>query len=424
MKKWISALGVLALSMNMGNLNHVLKNNIYNNTFFKQLVKNDISLDKLNKRGNFYFFNNNFGLVINDHQLWFLNKNKSFQEIANPNNIKFIEFINGNGGNYGILKAENKDLYLLTNNGKLTNLAINDGKVTIISNTKFLVQTKEENKTKIYLGKIKKSELISLATIALPDEINSIEKIQYIRDDEVIIKANDTDYNFLVNKSQEILTKLSWKAQYFFYSNRTNWVIKNDDHKVLLYNYITNQTEKEFNFSATDIIPLNSNTYLLKKDNDHIMIINKAGQVINKNYEFKLDKDYNLININRYFLLLFDPINNKTKIIQRKLNTEKKLNTREIELGDEIQAIKLLNTKVVKDKKKKIEYYYATFFLKKLNNEKNCILTINGTNSINDLKFNINTIPNKMNGEINSYNKTISIFREYETNELYWYQVY
>lgn len=136
MKKLLTAISVLTLSVNMGNLSYFLKNNIYNNTFVNQVVKNDIFLSKLNKTGNFYFFNNNLGLVINGLQLWFLNKNKNFQEIDNPNNIKFIEFINGNGGNYGILKAENKELYLLTTNGQLRHLAV-AGELTVISNTKF-----------------------------------------------------------------------------------------------------------------------------------------------------------------------------------------------------------------------------------------------------------------------------------------------
>lgn len=72
------------------------------------------------------------------------------------------------------------------------------------------------------------------------------------------------------------------------------------------------------------------------------------------------------MNINRYFLLLFDITNQKTKIIRRELNSENKLDTREIELVNEIKAIKLLNTKYDKDNK----YYCATFFVKKLNNEK------------------------------------------------------
>lgn len=419
MKKLLTAISVLTLSVNMGNLSYFLKNNIYNNTFVNQVVKNDISLSKLNKTGNFYFFNNNLGLVINGLQLWFLNKNKNFQEIDNPNNIKFIEFINGNGGNYGILKAENKELYLLTTNGQLRHLAV-AGELTVISNTKFLVQSQEENKTKIYLGKIKRSELVSLAPISLPEEIDSIEKIQYIRDDEVIIKANDNDYSFFVNNSQEILTKLSWKGQYFFKTNTDVWVIKNDDHKVLIYDYVANKIENEFSFSGTDIIRLNNDTYLLKKDNDHVIIINKAGEVINESYEFKLGQDYNFMNINRYFLLLFDITNQKTKIIRRELNSENKLDTREIELVNEIKAIKLLNTKYDKDNK----YYCATFFVKKLNNEKKCILNINGNNSINDLTSNIETIPDEMNGEIVRYNKTVSIFTNYENNELYWYQVY
>lgn len=126
------------------------------------------------------------------------------------------------------------------------------------------------------------------------------------------------------------------------------------------------------------------------------------------------------MNINRYFLLLFDITNQKTKIIRRELNSENKLDTREIELVNEIKAIKLLNTKYDKDNK----YYCATFFVKKLNNEKNCILNINGNNSINDLTSNIETIPDEMNGEIVRYNKTVSIFTNYENNELYWYQVY
>lgn len=56
--------------------------------------------------------------------------------------------------------------------------------------------------------------------------------------------------------------------------------------------------------------------------------------------------------------------------------------------------------------------------------KKNCILNINGNNSINDLKSNIETIPDEMNGEIIRFNKTVSIFTNYENNELYWYQLY
>ncbi|WP_338980616.1 hypothetical protein [Spiroplasma endosymbiont of Lasioglossum malachurum] len=135
MKALLKRLSVLTLATTVSSLSSILNTNNMGGTNANQLQdlkcnlqqnKDDISLINLNRKGKFYFFNNNLGLVINGNQLWFLDKDKKFQEISNPDHVRFTEFTNGQGGNYGILTEKStKNLYLLTSNGVLTSLKRN-----------------------------------------------------------------------------------------------------------------------------------------------------------------------------------------------------------------------------------------------------------------------------------------------------------
>ncbi|WP_342274341.1 hypothetical protein [Spiroplasma endosymbiont of Phycita roborella] len=378
----------------------------------------------MNKKGKFYFFNNNLGLVINGNQLWFLDKDKKFQEISNPDHIRFTEFTNGQGGNYGILTEKfTKNLYLLTSNGVLTSLKIEIfkefnlyGKVTAISNTKFLIETKILNHTILTLGEIKDQKLMPLKFVSL---FHTIKEINYIRDDEVIIKSDNGDYSLLVSNSDFTINKLSWTAKYFFKTNREVWVIKDDNNQVLIYDYVSN-TYSELDLYGIDIIRLNSKTYILKEDSKNIQIIDSSGQVIKGKYNFEISDDYDLLNINSQLLLLFDRQQKMTvRIIERNLNSENELVVlKTINLTNEISEIKLLNNQENKGKSS------TNFFVKTLNNP-NYVLNIDANiNKIENLEVNTKSIPDGMNGEINRYNKTVSIFTQYKTDDLYWYQVF
>lgn len=362
--------------------------------------------------------------MINGNQLWFLDKDKKFQEISNPDHIRFTEFTNGQGGNYGILTEKfTKNLYLLTFNGVLTSLKIEIfkefnlyGKVTAISNTKFLIETKILNHTILTLGEIKDQKLMPLKFVSL---FHTIKEINYIRDDGVIIKSDNGDYSLLVSNSDFTINKLSWTAKYFFKTNREVWVIKDDNNQVLIYDYVSN-TYSELDLYGIDIIRLNSKTYILKEDSKNIQIIDSSGQVIKGKYNFEISDDYDLLNINSQLLLLFDRQQKMTvRIIERNLNSENELVVlKTINLTNEISEIKLLNNQENKGKSS------TNFFVKKLNNP-NYVLNIDANiNKIENLEVNTKSIPDGMNGEINRYNKTVSIFTQYKTDDLYWYQVF
>ncbi|WP_338975583.1 hypothetical protein [Spiroplasma endosymbiont of Monopis laevigella] len=432
MKALLKTLSVLTLATTVSSLSSILNtNNIGTNAnqlqdlkYNLQQSKDDISLINLNKKGKFYFFNNNLGLVINGNQLWFLDKDKKFQEISNPDHIRFTEFTNGQGGNYGILTEKfTKNLYLLTSNGVLTSLKIEIfkefnlyGKVTAISNTKFLIETKILNHTILTLGEIKDQKLMPLKFVSL---FHTIKEINYIRDDEVIIKSDNGDYSLLVSNSDFTINKLSWTAKYFFKTNREVWVIKDDNNQVLIYDYVSN-TYSELDLYGIDIIRLNSKTYILKEDSKNIQIIDSSGQVIKGKYNFEISDDYDLLNINSQLLLLFDRQQKMTvRIIERNLNSENELVVlKTINLTNEISEIKLLNNQENKGKSS------TNFFVKTLNNP-NYVLNIDANiNKIENLEVNTKSIPDGMNGEINRYNKTVSIFTQYKTDDLYWYQVF
>ncbi|BDT04483.1 hypothetical protein [Spiroplasma ixodetis] len=432
MKALLKTLSVLTLATTVSSLSSILNtNNIGTNAnqlqdlkYNLQQSKDDISLINLNKKGKFYFFNNNLGLVINGNQLWFLDKDKKFQEISNPDHIRFTEFTNGQGGNYGILTEKfTKNLYLLTFNGVLTSLKIEIfkefnlyGKVTAISNTKFLIETKILNHTILTLGEIKDQKLMPLKFVSL---FHTIKEINYIRDDGVIIKSDNGDYSLLVSNSDFTINKLSWTAKYFFKTNREVWVIKDDNNQVLIYDYVSN-TYSELDLYGIDIIRLNSKTYILKEDSKNIQIIDSSGQVIKGKYNFEISDDYDLLNINSQLLLLFDRQQKMTvRIIERNLNSENELVVlKTINLTNEISEIKLLNNQENKGKSS------TNFFVKKLNNP-NYVLNIDANiNKIENLEVNTKSIPDGMNGEINRYNKTVSIFTQYKTDDLYWYQVF
>ncbi|WP_339038994.1 hypothetical protein [Spiroplasma endosymbiont of Andrena trimmerana] len=432
MKALLKTLSVLTLATTVSSLSSILNtNNIGTNANQLQDLKcnlqqnkDDISLINLNKKGKFYFFNNNLGLVINGNQLWFLDKDKKFQEISNPDHVRFTEFTNGQGGNYGILTEKStKNLYLLTSNGVLTSLKIEIfkefnlyGKVTAISNTKFLIETKILNHTILTLGEVKDQKLMPLKFVSL---FHTIKEINYIRDDEVIIKSDNGDYSLLISNSDFTINKLSWTAKYFFKTNREVWVIKDDNNQVLIYDYVSN-TYSELDLYGIDIIRLNSKTYILKEDSKNIQIIDSSGQVIKGKYNFEISDDYDLLNINSQLLLLFDRQQKMTvRIIERNLNSENELVVlKTINLTNEISEIKLLNNQENKGKSS------TNFFVKTLNNT-NYVLNIDANiNKIENLEVNTKSIPDGMNGEINRYNKTVSIFTQYKTDDLYWYQVF
>ncbi|WP_342272978.1 hypothetical protein [Spiroplasma endosymbiont of Acasis viretata] len=126
------------------------------------------------------------------------------------------------------------------------------------------------------------------------------------------------------------------------------------------------------------------------------------------------------MNINSQLLLLFDRQQKMTvRIIERNLNSENELVVlKTINLTNEISEIKLLNNQENKGKSS------TNFFVKTLNNP-NYVLNIDANiNKIENLEVNTKSIPNGMNGEINRYNKTVSIFTQYKTDDLYWYQVF
>ncbi|MBP1525501.1 MAG: hypothetical protein H9Q65_02715 [Spiroplasma ixodetis] len=107
------------------------------------------------------------------------------------------------------------------------------------------------------------------------------------------------------------------------------------------------------------------------------------------------------------------------RIIERNLNSENELVVlKTINLTNEISEIKLLNNQENKGKSS------TNFFVKTLNNT-NYVLNIDANiNKIENLEVNTKSIPDGMNGEINRYNKTVSIFTQYKTDDLYWYQVF
>lgn len=107
------------------------------------------------------------------------------------------------------------------------------------------------------------------------------------------------------------------------------------------------------------------------------------------------------------------------RIIERNLNSENELVVlKTINLTNEISEIKLLNNQENKGKSS------TNFFVKTLNNP-NYVLNIDANiNKIDKLEVNTKSIPDGMNGEINRYNKTVSIFTQYKTDDLYWYQVF
>ncbi len=107
------------------------------------------------------------------------------------------------------------------------------------------------------------------------------------------------------------------------------------------------------------------------------------------------------------------------RIIERNLNSENELVVlKTINLTNEISEIKLLNNQENKGKSS------TNFFVKTLNNP-NYVLNIDSNiNKIENLEVNTKSIPDGMNGEINRYNKTVSIFTQYKTDDLYWYQVF
>ncbi|WP_338960660.1 MULTISPECIES: hypothetical protein [unclassified Spiroplasma] len=126
------------------------------------------------------------------------------------------------------------------------------------------------------------------------------------------------------------------------------------------------------------------------------------------------------MNINSQLLLLFDRQQKMTvRIIERNLNSENELVVlKTINLTNEISEIKLLNNQENKGKSS------TNFFVKTLNNP-NYVLNIDSNiNKIENLEVNTKSIPDGMNGEINRYNKTVSIFTQYKTDDLYWYQVF
>ncbi|WP_338977362.1 hypothetical protein [Spiroplasma endosymbiont of Panzeria rudis] len=152
----------------------------------------------------------------------------------------------------------------------------------------------------------------------------------------------------------------------------------------------------------------------------HIQIIDSSGQVIKGKYNFEISDDYDLLNINSQLLLLFDRQQKMTvRIIERNLNSENELVVlKTINLTNEISEIKLLNNQENKGKSS------TNFFVKTLNNP-NYVLNIDANiNKIENLEVNTKSIPDGMNGEINRYNKTVSIFTQYKTDDLYWYQVF
>ncbi|WP_400255010.1 hypothetical protein [Spiroplasma endosymbiont of Cleonymus obscurus] len=242
---------------------------------------------------------------------------------------------------------------------------------------------------------------------------HTIKEINYIRDDEVIIKSDNGDYSLLISNSDFTINKLSWTAKYFFKTNREVWVIKDDNNQVLIYDYVSN-TYSELDLYGIDIIRLNSKTYILKEDSKNIQIIDSSGQVIKGKYNFEISDDYDLLNINSQLLLLFDRQQKMTvRIIERNLNSENELVVlKTINLTNEISEIKLLNNQENKGKSS------TNFFVKTLNNT-NYVLNIDANiNKIENLEVNTKSIPDGMNGEINWYNKTVSIFTQYKTDDL------
>ncbi|WP_338973804.1 hypothetical protein [Spiroplasma endosymbiont of Tricholauxania praeusta] len=126
------------------------------------------------------------------------------------------------------------------------------------------------------------------------------------------------------------------------------------------------------------------------------------------------------MNINSQLLLLFDRQQKMTvRIIERNLNSENEVVVlKTINLTNEISEIKLLNNQENKGKSS------TNFFVKTLNNT-NYVLNIDANiNKIENLEVDTKSIPDGMNGEINRYNKTVSIFTQYKTDDLYWYQVF